>query len=248
MQSMGQRSLLTDASRARAAGGVVGGAHPAPAPGRRAPRRAAVPAPKAAGGGGGGGSGDGSGGSGPRVSGYRGGSGDGGGDPSGGTWGRMRGRGRAERRCDPRPSADAPAPRASSHPPATARPAAPARPAPAGPWRPHARALRLLLAAAGACLLPAAAPPPAAARGRRQPEPEPDDGFPWAWAGVAGIVSQRDAKPGGGVEGAEIDAFLGSMAAMWRPILSNIGVSGALGMCSAAALKVGAARAGGWFG
>jgi hypothetical protein len=115
----------------------------------------------------------------------------------------------------------------------------------AGPWRPHAWILQSLLAAVGFCLLPAAAPTAAVARGRKhEKEPEAEEGLPWAWAGMAGIVSQQDSKNSGGIDSAELDAFVNSMAALWRPIATNIGLSGALGMCSAAALKVGGWQAG----
>ncbi|KAI8463269.1 MAG: hypothetical protein J3K34DRAFT_444513 [Monoraphidium minutum] len=55
--------------------------------------------------------------------------------------------------------------------------------------------------------------------------------------GIQGFVAQAE-QHREGLKRAEVDAFVDSMAALWRPILSNMGISGAMGGCSAAALKV----------
>lgn len=104
------------------------------------------------------------------------------------------------------------------------------------------RLLQLLLASAVFSLGPLVAP--AFARGRKDKQQEKQAekaangrGFLGGLWSITGIVSEKDANPHK-LSSAEIDAFVESMAAMWKPILSNVGISGAVGACAAAALKV----------
>jgi hypothetical protein len=134
-----------------------------------------------------------------------------------------------------------------------------AGPLPCGSTR-AARLLRVLLASAALCLAPAALPAAAAAaRGRARDAEQAQSGGGgdaqglWALLGIQGVFSeqqqqqeqqqQRRRRQGDkkGLSSREVDAFVDSMLAMWRPVLSNMGISGALGAVSAAALKVGAA-------
>lgn len=55
--------------------------------------------------------------------------------------------------------------------------------------------------------------------------------------GFHGFLSKQWDEKQSSIDSGEIDAFVNNMVAMWRPILANIGFSGVLGACSAAALK-----------
>lgn len=138
---------------------------------------------------------------------------------------------------------------------------------PAGQGRRRSGRLLRLLAACAAASLATAAPALASARGkqkddarRKKDHAQSEDtsggllqlgGAVLAALGIQGIVSQQQQQGeqqqqgkqqqarGRGLSSSEVDAFVDSMLAMWRPILSNMGISGVMGACSAAALKVG---------
>ncbi|GBF88900.1 hypothetical protein Rsub_01399 [Raphidocelis subcapitata] len=93
----------------------------------------------------------------------------------------------------------------------------------------------LLLASLALSLLPAA---PALAR-QKEGHGGGDDpgGGLWGLLGMGGLVTQRNARAGRGIDSAELDAFANSMVELWRPILANMGLSGAMGVVAGAAFK-----------